>query len=50
MANSISHAIYDAWRVQPPCSNGGECDTRCPYSDECWGSPQEDEEDYEETE
>ena len=43
MAKRISPGLYDAWKVKPPCSNGGECDLRCPYSSECWGSPEEEE-------
>lgn len=44
MAERISRELYDAWRVMPPCENGGECDARCPYSADCWGEPEEDEE------
>lgn len=33
---TVSHKIYDAWRVSPPCERDKPCHRDCPYADECW--------------
>lgn len=31
----ISHALYDAWKIKPPCElNKGDCHPECPYYQE----------------
>jgi hypothetical protein len=42
----ISEAMYDAWKVSPPCEHDPfECDHRCPYYHcDCWGDDDGEEE------
>lgn len=41
----ISHALYDAWRITPPCELiERECQIECPYHYECFGNEPDDDE------
>lgn len=45
----ISRALYDWWKIQPPCeTEGGKCHGECPYYSECYSDyDDEDDEDDE---
>lgn len=44
----ISRALYDWWKIQPPCeSEEGTCHGACPYYSECY-SDYDDEDDEDE--
>lgn len=43
----INRALYDAWKIKPPCEYvGGQCHKECPYNYECGNEDEEDDEDY----
>lgn len=46
----INKALYDWWKIKPPCENieNPHCHTECPYYGECF--PNYDEEDERERE
>ena len=43
----VSTAIYDAWKITPPCEreeNKWTCTKDCPYyHSDCWGDDEEEE-------
>lgn len=38
---------YDSYKVKPQCMLTGECSNECPYTHECWGDLENEEEDEE---
>lgn len=40
----ISRALYDAWKIKPPCEYvGGQCHKECPYISDCGDDDEEEE-------
>ena len=42
MKMKVSPALYDAWKVLPPCEKSDDpfCHSQCPYYDECYTDDQ----------